>query len=57
MREVAVHLDYELGAFGERSAEAGEIRRPEPLLSLAVENVDAVELVGEPVGELAGPVR
>ena len=30
--EVAVHLEHELGAVGERAAEAGEVRGPEALL-------------------------
>ena len=56
MREVAVHLEDELGAVGERAAEAGDVGGPEALLALAVEHVDVGELGREAVGELAGAV-
>jgi hypothetical protein len=57
VRPVAVHLEDELGAAGERVPEAGEIRRAEPLLLRAVEHVDERQLGGEPIGKLAGTVR
>ena len=57
MREVAVDLGDQLGAVGERAAEAGDVRRPEPLLALAVEDVDEGELPREPVGLGARAVR
>ena len=57
MREVAVHLEHQLGVAGQRPAEAGEVCRPEPFLHLAMEHADVIELGGEPIGELAGPVR
>ena len=56
MREVAIHLEDQLGVARERAAEAGEVRRPEPLLAVAVEDVDERELRRERIGELAGPV-
>ena len=56
MREVAVHLEHELGAVGERAAEAGDVGGAEPLLRGAVEDADVRQLGGEPVGELAGAV-
>ncbi len=52
MREVAVHLEDELGAVRERLPERREVRRPEALLPRPVEDVDEVELGGELVGEL-----
>src|SRR5439155_10737930 len=55
VREVAVHLQYELPVTRERVSEAGQIGRTEALLALAVEDVDVAELPGEAVGELAGP--
>ena len=39
VREVAVHLEHELGAVGERAAEPGDVGRAEPLLRGAVEHV------------------
>ena len=39
-----------------RAAKAGEVGGAEPLLALAVQDVDVVELRGEPVGELARAV-
>jgi len=37
--------------------EAGEVRRPQALLPLPVEHLDVVELVRQPVGDVAGSVR
>ena len=54
--EVAVDRGHELGAGAERVLEAGDVGGPEPLLALAVEDVEEAELRGEPVGELSGPV-
>src|SRR6478752_7548152 len=56
VREVAVHLQDELGALVERAAEAGEVRRAEPLLALAMEDGDERQLRGEAIGELPGAV-
>ena len=55
--EVAVHLEHELGALGERPVEPGDVGRPEPFLALAVEDGHPVQLLSEPVGEVAGAVR
>src|SRR5205085_12245753 len=57
VREVAVHLDDELRALGERLAEARQVGRPEALLALAVQHADPVELAREPVRDLSGSVR
>ena len=57
VREVAVHLEDQLGAVRERLPERGEVRRPEALLPRPVENVDVGELGRELVGELPGAVR
>jgi hypothetical protein len=54
--EVTVHLEHELGAVGERTAEAGEVGRPEALFARPVEDVDEGKLRCEPVGDLAGAV-
>jgi len=56
VREVAVHLQHELGAVREHAPEARDVRRPEPFLALAVEDRDPVVLGGEPVGDLTRPV-
>src|SRR5205823_1917286 len=56
VREVAVHLEHELGALGERAPEAGEIRGSEAFLALAVQHADELELAGEAVGDRAGAV-
>ena len=56
MGEVAVHLEHELGAVGERAPEAGDVGGPESFLLAAVEDADEGELRGELVGELAGAV-
>ena len=56
MREVAVHLEDQLGPVGERAAEAGDVRRAEAFLPRPVQDGDEVELLGEPVGDLAGAV-
>ena len=56
VREVGVHLDDELGAAGERVLEPGGVGAAEAVLLGAVEDLDRVELGGEPVGDLAGPV-
>ena len=57
MREVAVHLEHELGAVRQRTPEPGEVRRPQPLLALTVQDVDVVELRSEAIGKVAGTVR
>ena len=58
MREVAVHLEHELGAVRERTAEAGEVRGPETFLALAMDNENSFGLrAGQFVGERAGAVR
>src|SRR4029078_1764050 len=44
VREVAVHLEDQLGAVGKRAPETGEARRTEPLLALALHTVHGVEL-------------
>jgi hypothetical protein len=54
--EVGVHLDYELGAAGERLPEPGDVGGAQPLLRVAVEDGDVVVLPREPVGDLARPV-
>ena len=56
MGEVAVHRRHEVGAGLERAPEAGDVGGPQALLALAVEYVQRVELGGEPVRELPGPV-
>ena len=55
--EVAVHLEHELGALGERPVEPGDVGAPEPFLALAVEDGHPLQLLSEPVGEVAGAVR
>ena len=54
--EVAVHLEHELGAVGERAPEAGDVGGTEPFLARPVEDADERKLCGELVGELAGAV-
>src|SRR5262249_23220803 len=49
VREVAVHLEDEVGSVRERPLKARKVRRPESLLALTVEDRDEVELGGEPV--------
>ena len=56
VREVAVHLEDVLRALDKHVTEAREIRGPEALLLLAVEHRDEVELLREPVRDLAGAV-
>ena len=56
MREVAVHLEHELGALGERPPEPGDVRGPDALLRLAVQHGDPRVLGREPVGDLARAV-
>ena len=56
VREVAVHLEHELGAVVERASEPGEIRRPEPFLARPVEHVDVAELGCELVRHRSGAV-
>ena len=57
VREVTVHLEDQLGALCERVTKAGEVGGPEPLLLLAVQDVDVPELCRQAIGELAGSVR
>ena len=57
MREVAVDGHDERRAESEGAAEAGDVRRPESLLSLPVQDLDAGELCLESGGDLARPVR
>ena len=56
VREVAVELEDQLRAVRKRAPESGDIRRPEALLTVAMEDGDEVELACQPVGDLAGPV-
>ena len=56
VREVAVHLEDQLGAVLERAAEAGEVRGAEALLARAVQDGHAVELGGERVRDVSGAV-
>ena len=56
MGEVAVHLQHEVGTVRKRAAKAGEVRGPEALLVLAVKDVHVIELLREPVCQLARPV-
>ena len=56
MGEVGVHLEDQLGAAGEGRAEAGDVGGAEAFLARPVQDVDALVLGGEPVGDLAGPV-
>ena len=56
MREVGVHLHHQLGAAGERAAKARDVGGTQPLLALAVEDLDVVVLGGETVGDAAGAV-
>ena len=56
MREVAVHLEDQIGTVGEGAAEDGDVRRAEPLLRPAVQDGDEGEVLREPVGDLAGAV-
>ena len=55
--EVGVHLDDDAGAAIERRAEPVEVRPPETLLGLPVENADARVGLGQLVGQAAGAVR
>jgi hypothetical protein len=56
-REVAVHLEHELGAVGQRAAESRQVRRSKPFLPLPVQHRDEVELRRQPVGKLSRSVR
>ena len=56
MREVAVHLEHELGTVGERAAEAGDVGRAQALLARTVQDADERKLGGQLVGQLAGAV-
>jgi hypothetical protein len=56
VREVGVHHDHVLGAARGGVLEAGQVRRPEAVLALAVQHLDAVELGREPVGHRARAV-
>ena len=55
--EVGVHLDDDAGTAIERGAEPVEVRPPETLLGLAVEDADARVGLGQLVGQAAGAVR
>ena len=57
MREIAVHLEDELGAVGQRLSKARDVGGAEPLLARPVEYVHVVELLRQAVGEPTGPVR
>ena len=57
MREVAVHLQDELGAVGERAVEACDVGAARALLASRWRTETHGELGREPVGELARPVR
>ena len=57
VREVGVHLEHEVGARRERALESREVGPPEPFLRRAVQDLDRLELRGQPVGDLAGAVR
>ena len=57
VREVAVHLEHELGTVRERSSEPCDVRRPEPLLGLAMQNRDPGELRGEAIGSGDSRIR
>ena len=56
MGEVGVHLQQQVGALGERAVEAGQVRGADPLLALAVQHLDLLDLGGEAVGDRAGAV-
>ena len=56
MREVAVHLEHELGALREHVPEPVGVRASESLLARPVEHLDPRQLAREPVGDLARPV-
>jgi hypothetical protein len=57
VREVAVHLQDELGAVGQGAAESVQVGAAEALLARPVEHVHPVELGREAIRDLAGPVR
>ena len=56
MREVAVHLEDELGSVVKRPPEPGDVRRTEAFLDRAMEDGYVRKLGGESIGDLAGPV-
>ncbi len=56
MREVAVHLEYELGAVGERAAEAGDVGVSQSFLLRPMQDADERKLCRQLVGQLAGAV-
>ena len=54
---VGVHLADHVVPGGERPREAGEVRRAQPLLAVAVQDRDGGVLGGQAFGDLPGPVR
>jgi hypothetical protein len=57
VREVAVHLEDQVGVGAECVSEGGEVGGTEPFLAGSMQHGDVVELRREPVGDLAGAVR
>ena len=56
MREVGVHLDQHVVAAGEAHDEAGAVRRAEPGLAAAAQDIDRAELDVELLGAIGGAV-
>ncbi len=56
VREVAVHLEHELGAAREDVPEPVDVGAAESLLPRPVEHFDPGKFGGEPIGDLARPV-
>ena len=56
MAEVGVHLDDHAGTAIERGAEPVEVRPPETLLGLPVEDANAGVGLGQLVGQAAGAI-
>ena len=56
MRVVGVHDRHQVGSTGQGALEAGEIRRAESALSLAVQHLDRRQLGREAVGQVGRSV-
>ena len=56
MREVAVHLEHELGVACEHVPEPVDVGASQSLLARPVEHLDPWQLGRQPVGDLASPV-
>ena len=57
MGEVGVHLQDQAGARREGVPETGDVGRAQPFLPRAVQDLEALIALGQPLGDRAGPVR